>query len=58
MLLNNPNDGKTTFLGVAGAALMAASINWAKLFAGDSGEIGKAAGALVVAALGYYTNKQ
>jgi len=52
------NDTKTTVLGVAASALLASSIDFSKLINGDSNEIGKAVGAIVVALLGYYTNKK
>lgn len=51
------NDAKTTVLGLVAAALLAAGLDWGKLINGDSTEIGKVAGAAVVALLGYYTNK-
>jgi hypothetical protein len=51
------NDTKTTILGVGAGALLAANLDWTKLLHGDSGELGKATGAVIVAALGYYTNK-
>ena len=51
------NDTKTTVLGLAAGALLAGQIDFGKLMAGDSGEIGKAAGCVVAAAIGYYTNK-
>lgn len=52
------NDTKTTILGVLAAGILTAGLDWGKLFHGDSGEMGKAAGALVAVALGYYTNKK
>jgi hypothetical protein len=51
------NDTKTTVLGAAASALLLANIDWAKLLHGDSAEEGKAVGAVIVAAIGYYTNK-
>ncbi len=52
------NDRKTTILGiVAGAVIGAVGIDWTKLAAGDPGQIGIVAGAIVAALFGYYTNK-
>lgn len=51
------NDNKTTILGVLAGALLVAQVNWTLLLKGDSTQIGYAAGALVTALLGYYTNK-
>jgi hypothetical protein len=53
----NDNDTKTTILGLAAGALLAANLNWGLLFKGDSGELGKAAGAVIAVLIGYYTNK-
>ncbi len=53
----NDNDTKTTVLGFALSGLLTANIDFGKLFAKDPTELGKAAGALLVAGLGYYTNK-
>lgn len=55
--LADDHDTKTTALGVVAAGLLAANIDWSKLFKGDGTEIGKVVGALVVAAIGYYSNK-
>jgi hypothetical protein len=55
--LANDNDTKTTVLGAALSGLLIANIDFGKLFANDPNEIGKAAGALVIGLLGYYTNK-
>jgi len=51
------NDTKTTVLGIAAGAVVAAQIDFGKLLKGDGTEIGKAAGAVVAALIGYYTNK-
>lgn len=56
--LAKDNDTKTTLLGIAAAALIAAQLDWGKLVAGDSAELGKAAGAVVAGLLGFYTNKK
>lgn len=56
--LAGDHDTKTTILGIAAAGLLTSNIDWGKLFNRDGTEIGKAAGALVVAAIGYYTNKK
>lgn len=55
--LADDHDTKTTILGIAAAGLLTSNIDWGKLFKGDGAEIGKAVGALVVAAIGYYSNK-
>jgi hypothetical protein len=55
--LTASNDTKTTVLGIAAAGLLAANLDWGRLFHGDSVQLGQAAGALVAAAIGYYTNK-
>lgn len=51
------NDTKTTVLGVVAAAVLASEIDYGKLLNGDGGEIGKVVGVVVVALIGYYTNK-
>jgi hypothetical protein len=51
------NDTKTTLLGIAAGGLLTANLDWGKLFHGDSAECGKAAGAVIAVAIGYYTNK-
>ncbi len=51
------NDTKTTVIGYAAAAAIAAGIDWGKLFQKDPNELGKLAGAIVAALFGYYTNK-
>jgi len=51
------NDTKTTLLGIAAGGLLTAGLDWGKLFHGDAGELGKAAGALVAVGFGYLTNK-
>ncbi len=53
----NDNDTKTTVLGAALSGLLISNIDFGKLFAKDPGEIGKAAGAIIIGLLGYYTNK-
>lgn len=51
------NDRKTTLLGIAAAALIGSQIDWSKLVNGDATALGQAAGAIVAALIGYYTNK-
>lgn len=51
------NDAKTTLLGIAAGGLLAANLDWAKLFNRDRAELAKAGGAVIVAMLGFYTNK-
>lgn len=51
------NDTKTTILGLAAGALLAAGIDWGKFFVGDHAEWSRAAGAVIVGLLGYWTNK-
>jgi hypothetical protein len=51
------NDTKVTILGIAAGGLLAANLDWGKLFHGDSAELGKAVGAVVAVLIGYYTNK-
>ena len=51
------NDNKTTVLGILGAALLAARLDWAALLKGDAAQLGLAVGVGVTALLGYYTNK-
>lgn len=55
--LANDNDTKTTILGLAASAVITSQIDFGKLLSGDSTEIGKAAGAVIAALIGYYTNK-
>ena len=50
-------DRLTTVLGVLLGALIAANVDLSKLFARDKGEMAKAAGALLIAAHGWATNK-
>lgn len=51
------NDTKTTVLGVAAAGVIAAQIDWNKLFQKDPAQIGLLIGTIVTAVFGYYTNK-
>jgi len=55
--LATSNDTRTTVLGIVAAALLAAQLDWSKLLHGDPDQIGLAAGALVAALFGYWTNK-
>lgn len=50
------SEPKTTLLGAALAALIAANVNYDKLLQFDPQEIAKAVAALLVALLGYFTN--
>ena len=50
-------DHQTTALGLVGGALLAANIDYGKLFAKDPGEIGKAVAVVLIAVFGYLTNK-
>lgn len=49
-------DTQTTILGVLAAALLSEKLDWGKLIAGDSDQIGIAIGVVVVALFGYITN--
>ena len=51
------NDNRTTLLGLIAGGLIAANIDWGKVFAADPMEIGKVAGAIVAVLIGYLTNK-
>lgn len=51
------NDHKTTLLGAVAAGVLATQIDFSKLMLGDKTELSKAVGAVVLALLGYYTNK-
>lgn len=53
----NDNDAKTTVIGIIAAGILAAGVDWGKLFAGDSNEVGKVAGAVIAILFSYYTNK-
>jgi len=50
-------DKLTTLTGILLGALIAASIDYGKMLGGDTAEIGKAIGAVVIAAHGWLTNK-
>ena len=50
-------DHKTTLVGVLGAALLTANIDFGKLLEGDSAQITNAVTAVVLALIGYFTNK-
>ena len=52
------SEPKTTFLGFLLAALVATKVDYGKLLAGDSTQIASAISAVVIAALGYYTNNR
>ena len=53
------NDHKATLLGALGVAIIGTTqVDWGKLVNGDSTEIGKVVGAIVVGLLGYFTNKK
>jgi len=51
------SDKKTTILGVIAAALLASKIDISKLIELDPNELANAAGVLVLALHGFYTNK-
>jgi hypothetical protein len=51
------NDTRTTIMGIVAAALIAVQLDWAALLRGDPDQIGMAAGAVVAALWGYWTNK-
>jgi hypothetical protein len=51
------NDTRTTIMGIIAAALIAAQLDWTALLRGDPDQIGLAAGAIVAALWGYWTNK-
>jgi len=51
------NDTRTTIMGIVAAALIAAQLDWTALLKGDPDQIGMAAGAVVAALWGYWTNK-
>lgn len=51
------NDAKTTLLGVLASGILAADIDFGKLFTGDVTEITKAVSAVVALLLGFYTNR-
>jgi len=50
-------DHKTTLVGVLGAALLSANIDFGKLVEGDTEHITSAVTAVVLALIGYFTNK-
>ena len=53
------NDHKTTLLGaLAASIMMGTQVDWGKLVNGDSSEIGKVVGAVIVGLIGYLTNKK
>ncbi len=56
-LAKGNNDKKTTVLGYTAALIIAAQIDYTKLLDGDPGEIGKAAGVVVAALWGFFTNR-
>jgi len=51
------NDTRTTIMGIVAAGLIAAQLDWTALLKGDPDQIGLAAGAVVAALWGYWTNK-
>jgi len=55
--LAGDNNSKTTLLGFVAAALLAANVEWSKLFAGEPAEIGQAAAVLIAALWGWFTNR-
>lgn len=50
-------DHKTTVVGVLGSALLAANIDYGKLIEGDTPQVTNAVTAVVLALIGYFTNK-
>ena len=55
--LAGDNNTRTSVLGFLAAALLAANVEWSKLFAGEPGEIGQAAAVLIAALWGWFTNR-
>ena len=55
MKLNN--DNKTSVLGVVLGAIVVLNIDYSKVFQLDPAEMGKLAGAVVTAVLGFYVNR-
>lgn len=55
--LADDHDLKATILGAVLAGVVAVKIDYAKLLGGDPNEIGNLVAAVVVALIGYYTNK-
>ena len=51
------NDGKTSILGVVLAAIIGTQIDWTKVFHLDPATWGQLAAAVVVAVMGWLTNK-
>jgi len=51
-------DHKTTIVGVLGAALLSANIDFGKLIEGDADQIANSVSAVVLALIGYFTNKE
>lgn len=51
------NDKKTSVLGVILAAIIALNVDYSAVFRLDPTEIGKLAGAVLTAVLGYYVNR-
>ena len=55
--LAGDNNSKTSVLGFLAAALLAANVEWSEVFAGEPAEIGQAAGVLIAALWGWFTNR-
>jgi hypothetical protein len=55
--LATSNDTKATILGIVAGGLLAANLDWGKLIAFDSAQLGQAAGAVIAVLIGYYTNR-
>ncbi len=56
-IAGNP-DSATTLLGLLAGAVVASKVDFGKLVSGDGNEIGTAIGAVVVALIGWYTNRK
>jgi formate/nitrite transporter FocA (FNT family) len=51
------NDNKVTILSMVASTIIAAKVDYGKLVNLDPNEVGNMVGAIVIAVLGYYTNK-
>jgi hypothetical protein len=57
MLRKVSNDDKASILGIVAGALVATKLDWGLLLKGDTAQMGTAAGAVIVAVIGFYTNR-